>query len=138
MADLSSMSDDDLKAAYAKSDLSSMSDDDLRDQYQKSLTAEPPPPVDDYGRPVAGSSPEMDNYIANSGIGHVLDAVGHGFKQGWGTSEIVQPDTADLLKKAGVLPDVEKGQTGIIRGFNEAMLRPAAAGRPSPASTAHR
>ena len=128
MADLSSMSDDDLKAAYAQSDVSSLSDDDLKAEYQKSLDTAPTPSVDEYGRPVAGSSPEMDQYIGNSSIGHVLDAVGHGLKQGWGADEIVHPDTADALKKAGVLPDVEKGQTGIIRGFNEALLRPAAAG----------
>lgn len=128
MADLSSMSDDDLRAAYAQSDVSKLSDDDLKSQYSKALSAEPLPAVDDYGRQVPGSSPEMDHYIANSGIGKVLDAVGHGAKQAWGTSEIVEPDTADLLKKAGVLPDVESGQTGIIRGYNEALLRPAAAG----------
>lgn len=131
MPDLSKMSDDDLMAAYGQaqksSDATKMSDHDLLNAYDVAR-AHPAGQLTDYGTPIPGSSPEFDSYIANSGIGHVLDAVGHGAKQGWGTQEIVSPDTADLLRKAGVFPDAAKPQHDIIRGFNEAMLRPAAAG----------
>jgi len=128
MADLSGMSDEDLMSAYQaaqKSDVSKMSDHDLLNAYSVAKIQGGQMPVTDYGQPVG---PEFDSYIANSGIGHVLDAVGHGAKQSWGTEEIVSPDTADLLRKAGVFPDAEKPQNDIIRGFNEALLRPAAAG----------
>lgn len=87
------------------------------------------PSVDDYGRPVPGSSPEMDHFIANSGLGRVLNAFGQGAAQGWGEGDLgMSSETQDALKKAGILPDVTKGQGGIVRSFNEAILRPAAAG----------
>lgn len=132
MADLSSLSDDDLKDAYEQaqgSDVTKLSDKDLMQAYQSAQFDQNPfGQADEYGRPPVGSSPEFDSYLANSGIGHILDAVGHGAKQAWGTEEIVSPDTADLLRKAGVFPDAAKPQHDIIRGFNEALLRPAAAG----------
>lgn len=94
----------------------------------------PPPestatlPTDDFGRPVPGSSPEQDHYIANSGIGHVLNAFGQGAAQGWGTDALgFDPQTEASLKKSGIFADAAKGQGGLVRAFNEALLRPAAA-----------
>lgn len=127
MADISSMSDDDLLGAYQqaqKPDVTKLSDHELMNAYQMAQNQQTPLGQPEYN----GSSSGMDDYLAHSGIGRVLDAVGHGAKQGWGTSEIVEPDTADLLRKAGVFPDAAKPQHDIIRGFNEALLRPAAAG----------
>lgn len=88
---------------------------------------QPTASVDDFGRPTPGSSPEMDQYIAQSPLGRVLDAFGHGAAQGWGEGNLgLDQTTQDSLKKAGVLPDVSKGQGGLLRAFNEALIRPAA------------
>lgn len=69
-----------------------------------------------------------DNWLATTGLGQVLDAVGQGASNGWGTGDIgLSEDSANFLRQSGIFPDVTKGQAGPIRGFNEAILRPAAA-----------
>lgn len=131
MSDLSSMSDADLQAAYAQASaqpqdggaLASMSDDDLREAYKNAQIDQASQPVDEFGR-----GPEYESWLAQSSIGKVMDAFGQGVKQGWGADEVIHPDTAALLQKAGVLSDVKSGQTGIIRSFNDALLKLAAAG----------
>ena len=59
-------------------------------------------------------------------VARVLDAFGQGAKQNWGAAKLgISDETADYLKKAGVFNDYEKGQTGIIKAANEALIRPA-------------
>jgi hypothetical protein len=89
---------------------------------------DPHPAIDDLGRPFPGSGPDFDEYLRNSSVGKVLHAIGQGAADGWGAGNIgLSPETEDALKAAGVLPDVTKGQAGILRAFNEALIRPAAA-----------
>lgn len=92
------------------------------------LGPEPPQLAGEFGQPIPGSSPEQDHFIANSGIGHVLNAFGQGAAQGWGTDALgFDPQTEASLKKSGIFADAAKGQGGLVRAFNEALLRPAAA-----------
>jgi hypothetical protein len=62
-------------------------------------------------------------------IGHALDeALGlskfaAGFREGWGASPPGEAATR-ALREAGILPDYQRGQTGIMREINEALLRP--------------
>jgi len=87
-----------------------------------------PQPVDDFGRFVPQSSQALDDYVAQSSIGKVLNAFGQGVRQGWGAADLgLDPTTEASLKQAGILPDVQKGQGGLLRAFNEAIIRPTAA-----------
>ena len=73
-------------------------------------------------------SPEQDTFLKNTSIGRVMSAFGQGVENAWGTSDLgLTPEAEGALKKAGVLPDVAKGQGGILRAFNEGLIRPAAA-----------
>lgn len=77
------------------------------------------------GSPLDGQL--WDYLAAHSGFGRILTAFGHGLKQGWGTSNLgFDPETEAGLKKSGILPDMEKGQGGIVRAINEGILRPLA------------
>lgn len=64
---------------------------------------------------------------ANSAA-HILNQFGQGFKDGWGTGPGLADESADFLKKAGIYNDAAKGQNDIVKSFNEAVMRPAAAG----------
>ena len=86
-----------------------------------------PPTPSSMANPSTGVT--WDEYVKHAPLGRVLDAFGHGAAEGWGTANLGLSDkSSDALKKAGIFPDVEKGQGGIIRAFNEAIMRPAAAG----------
>jgi hypothetical protein len=75
-----------------------------------------------------GSTPEFDMALQHTAAARVLDAFGQGAKNAYGTDDLgLSPETSEALKKAGILPDVAKGQGGIIRALNEAVIRPAAA-----------
>jgi hypothetical protein len=77
-----------------------------------------------------GASPIQDMIFGDetvSPVARVLNAFGHGAKQNWGTSEGGLADETDkYLKSAGVAADYKAGQTGIIKGANNALIRPAA------------
>ena len=78
--------------------------------------------------PTPGSAPEFDEWLAGSPIGTTLDKFAQGVKDGWGTDNLgLSPETTEAFKKAGIFSDVAKGQTGILRALNEAVIRPAAA-----------
>jgi hypothetical protein len=73
-------------------------------------------------------SPEQDTFLASTGIGRVLNQVGQGAKQAWGTEDLgLSPGTTEALRKAGIFNDVAKGQFSLVRAANEAVMRPAAA-----------
>src|SRR6185312_1756926 len=120
MADLSQMSDADLQDAYAKSaptagSLAAMSDKDLQDAYYKSVQQQ-----------TLMAGPTWDEYSKETPLGRVLQAFGQGASEGWGVGNLgLSPETEEGLKRAGIFPDVQKGQGGWVRAFNEAVIRPA-------------
>ena len=60
-------------------------------------------------------------------IARVLDAFGEGFKQAWGSQPLGLSDQSQkALRDVGLFNDYQKGQTGIVRAGNEALIRPAA------------
>jgi hypothetical protein len=76
------------------------------------------------GLPHAEASADMDDFIKNTPVGHVLDAFGQGFRQQWGTDAGTFPEeVSDWLKKAGLFHDYEKRRTGLINSFNEGIIR---------------
>ena len=78
---------------------------------------------------LGASPPGQDEYLAQTPIGKILDAFGQGAKQGWGTDNTgISDETADWLKKVGIFNDASKGQTSLLRSFNEGLFRPLAAG----------
>lgn len=89
---------------------------------------QPTPQVDDLGRSLPGDNPEQDHYIAQSGIGRVLSSFGQGVATGWGAGNLgMEAPLEQAMREAGIYNDVSKGQHSIIRSFNEALMRPAAA-----------
>ncbi|HEV2674165.1 MAG TPA: hypothetical protein VGV37_06445 [Aliidongia sp.] len=79
------------------------------------------------GATVPPSSAATDQFLATTAVGRVLDAFGQGAKQGWGAEPLgMSPDTEAFMKKAGLFNDFQDGHTGIMKSFNEAILRPAA------------
>ena len=76
---------------------------------------------------VPPSGLHWDEYVKQAPLGRVLDAFGHGAAQGWGTDDLGWSDeVTSAMRKAGIYPDAEKGQSGIVKAFNEAILRPLA------------
>lgn len=75
------------------------------------------------------SGPTWDQYVENTPMGAVLNAFGQGAAHGWGTATLgLSPETEKDLRDVGIFSDVQKGQTGPVRAFNEAIIRPAAVG----------
>jgi hypothetical protein len=73
------------------------------------------------------SGPAWDAFFTHTSVGRVLNAFGQGAKDGWGNTSLGLTDNdAASLKRAGILPDYEKGQTDLVKSFNEAIIRPAA------------
>lgn len=64
---------------------------------------------------------------SRSSVARVLDAFGEGFAQGWGGDQVGLSDqTAQKLRDVGLFNDYTKGQYGIVKAGNEALIRPAA------------
>lgn len=78
----------------------------------------------------APTSETMPDWLFEQGDrANILKAFGQGAEQGWGSEPLgLSPDTEDFLKKAGIFNDYQSGHTSFVRTFNEAMIRPAAAG----------
>lgn len=74
------------------------------------------------------ASPATANLISNSSIGRVMSAFGHGAADAWSTPAFTfdDPATTETLKKTGLLPDLEKGQQGLLSAFGTGVLLPAA------------
>ncbi len=84
-------------------------------------------------QPMAGEV--WDTYFSHGPAAAVLNAVGAGFRQGFGAEPIgleggqehVVGQVGDALRKVGILEDVERSGASIMQGYNEAILRPLAA-----------
>jgi hypothetical protein len=88
----------------------------------------PDPGAGHPGGVVPGGNPERDGDFARSGAGYVAGQFKQGMQDGFGTADLgLSDDMTAYLKKAGIFNDASKGQTSIIRAFNEALIRPAAA-----------
>lgn len=86
----------------------------------------PPPPAPDSADYYRSAIDE--DYVLGSNMGPILDAFGQGAKDGWGTRPLGLPeDTVKTLRQYGVFNDYETGRTSLVRSFNEALIRPAAA-----------
>lgn len=84
-----------------------------------------------YGMSEFPSGPMADEIIHASPIGHVLSAFGQGMKDGWGAGTVgIEPggEAEKYLRESGVFPSLDKGRNDILKSFNEAIIRPAAAG----------
>lgn len=77
-----------------------------------------------------GAGSPMPAWLFENGQrANILNAFGEGAAQGWGADPLgLSDETSDFLKKAGIFNDVQEGHQSWLRTFNEAMIRPAAAG----------
>ena len=58
----------------------------------------------------------------------VLGAAADAAKEGFGGGDLgLAPESAEWLRKIGLFPDPATGRTGILRTFNESLIRPLAA-----------
>ena len=77
------------------------------------------------------TGPDADEFAAAAEpMGRVLRAFGQGAETAWEGGENLgfSDDVNAALKKAGIYPDVTKGQGGVLRAYNEALIRPVVAG----------
>ncbi len=75
------------------------------------------------------SSPAVDEFMQKTPAGRIMGAFGTGFAEGGqGGALGIQPgsDVESALTKAGIFNDYSKGQNDILKGANEAFIRPAA------------
>lgn len=75
------------------------------------------------------SSPAIDEFMQKTPAGRIMGAFGTSFAEGGeGGALGIQPgsDTESALKRAGIFNDYAKGQNDILKGVNEAFIRPAA------------
>lgn len=71
------------------------------------------------------SSGALSDYIWSFGNnGNLINAFGVGAAHGWGDEPLGTPEADEWLRKAGVFNDYKSGQTNIIKGVNEALIRP--------------
>ena len=85
------------------------------------------PPSGFAGR-LFGSGADFDSlYDAMAPFGRVLRAFGQGAATAWEGGENLgySDDVNDALKRAGVYQDTANGQGGLLRAYNEALIRPA-------------
>lgn len=75
------------------------------------------------------SSPAVDEFMKKTPAGRIMGAFGAGFTEGGqGGALGIEPggDVESALTKAGIFNDYAKGQNDILKGANEAFIRPAA------------
>lgn len=79
--------------------------------------------------PVADEPNPADSFLASTWIGRVLDAFGEGAKAGWGSGPLgLSPESEKSLREGGIFKSLEPSLMDSFKTFNEAMIRPAAAG----------
>lgn len=93
-----------------------------------------PRPVEQ--KPLSGELNDALLSMSDNPATHVLNAFGQGFKQAWGQGEDYAKETQEHLKKIGVYNDHTQGQNSILKGFNEAWIRPTVNGLYGIGSTA--
>lgn len=77
----------------------------------------------------APATPEFERFLSMTPSGRILDAFGQGLKDGWGAGPPgLSPESEKAMRDAGVFNDYSKNSTSILKTFNEAIMRPAAAG----------
>src|SRR4051812_28681558 len=65
-----------------------------------------------------------DSIFSSGSRGKLLNDMGKGWQDKWGERPLGRGSLIEKgLKEAGILPDYEKGQGGIIRDFNEYIFR---------------
>lgn len=80
-----------------------------------------------------GTSPPVksgwvaDLTTAQSPAGRVLHAFGVGAEDAWGSAPLAASPVQDFLRKQGGWDDYAEKQGGVLKGFNEGVLRPLAA-----------
>lgn len=78
--------------------------------------------------PPSATGDLADQYYSTSAVGRVLNAFGQGVKDAWGTRPLGLDDqTEQSLAKLNWINDYKNGKTSILKSFNEAFIRPAAA-----------
>lgn len=78
---------------------------------------------------ISRSGTVQDQHLDNTSIGRVLDAFGEGAKSGWGASPLgLSPATSKAMGDIGLTEDLDAKHNNILRIFNGAIIRPAAAG----------
>lgn len=71
----------------------------------------------------------QESFLDSTSVGRVLDAFGQGAKNGWGAEPLgLSDESVKALRDGGWFNDFENGRINLGKGFNEALLRPAAAG----------
>jgi hypothetical protein len=78
---------------------------------------------------IADEKNPQDSWLATTSIGRVLDAFGQGAKDGWGAGPLgLSPENEKALRDGGIFKSFEPSYMDSFKAFNEAMIRPAAAG----------
>lgn len=93
---------------------------------QKPLTLDQlfAPPTDSQVK----TGPAEDSFFSMGTVGHVLNAFGHGAKQGWGGTTVeMTPDEQKFVKNAGISENYNDIRSKFAKAANEALIRPAAA-----------
>lgn len=82
------------------------------------------------GAPTPAMTPEgQEVEPQENAIGRIVKAFGQGAAEGFGTERIgLSEESKEYLKKAGLLPDHEKGEANFWKAANEAVILPAASG----------
>lgn len=91
------------------------------------LTVVNQPPQSD--TPMPDATPVMDEAVNKSSVGRVLDAFGQGLDAGWGAEPVgLSADSEAALRGLGVFKDVNDTTALSLKAFNQALIRPLAAG----------
>src|ERR1700752_756527 len=78
-------------------------------------------------KPQAGPAMDQIWSSARSAGARVLNAMGYGAQDGWGSRPLGLPAQAETaLRQAGVFNDYQSGHDSLVKSFNEAIIRPAA------------
>lgn len=90
-----------------------------------------PPTADELLGPEPGvrASPFLGDLLSNSAVGRVLKAFGDGVTERWGPDALgLSEDSANTLRRAGLFRSTEQSIFDGFKTFNEALIRPTAAG----------
>jgi hypothetical protein len=71
----------------------------------------------------------QEHLLESTSIGSVMSAFGEGAKEGWGASPLgLDDDSVQTLRDIGLFQNVNDAFINPLKGFNESLIRPAAAG----------
>lgn len=73
-------------------------------------------------------SEAQKQFLKGNPVGRIMSATGHGISEGFGDDQLGLSDQSRQdFARLGILPDYEKGQTDMLRAFNESIIAPTAA-----------